>query len=79
MSRILLTFVGVILISVSTFAQTTDRAKIWNEIQEMRQEIKTKEPLLLAPAESDKQKFKDFLTQPNTGLIRLLLREKYDR
>jgi hypothetical protein len=79
MSRILLTFVGVILISVSTFAQTTDRAKIWNEIQEMRQEIKAKEPLLLAPAESDKQKFKDFLTQPNTGLIRLLLREKYDR
>lgn len=78
MPRILLTFVGLILISVSSFAQTSDRNKVLSEIQKLRQEIKTKIPLLLAPAESDKEEFKDFLNQPNTGLIRLLPREKYD-
>lgn len=62
----------------SASAQTVDRAQIEKEIHSLYDQIKEKEKLFLAPSKEDQQAYAKFLEQPDTGLIRLLLREKYD-
>ena len=69
----------LVLASLSALAQTQSREDIIKEIEAKRAEIATLEKHILAPADSDKEEFAAFLTQPQTGLIRLLPREKYDR
>ena len=61
-------------------AQTvSDREQIAREIESLREQIKAKEAQLLAPARRDEQAFADFLRQPDTGLVRLLPRERWHR
>lgn len=60
-------------------AQTTDdRAKAAAEIESLREQIKAREAILLAPAPGDRRRYAEFLAQPGTGLVRLLPREKWD-
>lgn len=59
-------------------AQTTDRAQVAAEIESLREQIKSKESLLLAPSNEDKEAYAEFLSQPDTGLVRLLPRETWD-
>lgn len=59
-------------------AQTTDRAQVAAEIESLREQIKSKESLLLAPSNEDKEAYAEFLQEADTGLIRLLPREKWD-
>lgn len=59
-------------------AQTQDRAQVAAEIEALREQIKAKEAALLAPAREDLEAFAEFLTQPRTGIVRLLPREKWD-
>ncbi len=65
-----------ILTNLNVFAQT--RADVLKEIESLRTQIKAKEKLLLEPAAEDRTAVAEFLKQPDTGLIRLLPREKYD-
>ena len=62
----------------SAQAQAPDRAQLDKEIDELWQQIKVKQDLLLEPAPADKEANAEFLKQPDTGLIRLLPREKYE-
>ncbi|HLF84222.1 MAG TPA: hypothetical protein VI837_08620 [Blastocatellia bacterium] len=67
----------VLLTSIATVAQSQDRAKIEKEIEALREQLKQKEDELLAPSAEDRAQFAEFLLQPDTGLARLLPREKY--
>lgn len=63
----------------SVFAQQKDRAQIKKEIDALNQQIKEKEAELLKPSQEAQQTYAEFLKQSETGLIRLLPRERYDR
>ena len=78
-------FLIFILANSNVFAQTQTRASVLREIESLQTQIKAeqtqlkaKENLLLEPATEDLTAFAEFLKQPDTGLIRLLPREKYD-
>jgi hypothetical protein len=66
-----------LLISIDGVAQSQDRAKIEKEIEALRAQLKQKEEELLAPSAEDRAQFPEFLLQRDTGLARLLPREKY--
>ena len=68
----------LVLSAFSVFAQTDSREKTLKEIEAKRAELAALEKRFLSPSEEDKATYADFLRQPDTGLIRLLPREKYD-
>jgi hypothetical protein len=59
-------------------AQTQSREDLINEITAKRAELLRLEDAFLSPSEEDRAKYANFLSQSDTGLIRLLPREKYD-
>jgi hypothetical protein len=59
-------------------AQTADRARAAAEIESLREQLKAREAVLLAPSDEDRGTYAEFLARPDTGLIRLLPREKWD-
>jgi hypothetical protein len=59
-------------------AQTNDHAQAVREFKDLLGKMKAVENRLLVVSAEDKAAFADFLKQPDTGLIRLLPREKYD-
>jgi hypothetical protein len=63
---------------VDSRAQTMDRAGLAKEIQSLREQLQQKEQEFLAPSAEDRAAFAEFLRQPESGLIRLLPREKYN-
>jgi len=67
----------VLLISIDGAAQSQDRTRIEKEIESLREQLKQKEEELLAPSAEDRAQYAEFLVQPDTGLARLLPREKY--
>ncbi|HEY7546890.1 MAG TPA: hypothetical protein VID27_18505, partial [Blastocatellia bacterium] len=73
MSLVLAFFVSM---PASTFAQ--DRKKLEKEIEELRKQLREKEEQFLSVSEEDRARFADFLKQSDTGIIRLLPREKYN-
>jgi hypothetical protein len=66
------------LSAVPAFAQIQARSDLMREIQAKLGELNTLEKRLLSPSEEDQAAHVDFLRQRDTGLIRLLPREKYD-
>lgn len=70
-------FAFVLLISANAVAQSQDRAKIERDIEALREQLKQRELELLSPAAEDRAQFAEFLLQRDTGLARLLPREKY--
>lgn len=68
----------LILGTLTAFAQTQSRDDILKELQAKRTELATLEKRFLSPSEEDRTTYAEFLRQPNTGLIRILPREKYD-
>jgi hypothetical protein len=58
-------------------AQTGDRARAAAEIESLREQIRARESVLLAPSEDDRKAYAEFLASPGTGLVRLLPREKW--
>lgn len=75
----------LILTAVSGFAQSQSRDDILKQIEAKRSELETRiaelkalEKLFLSPSEADRAAHANFLLQPDTGLIRLLPREKYE-
>ena len=73
-----LSFVCVQLWCAGALAQTVDRAKAAEEIESLREQIKAREAALLAPSDEDRKAHAEFLAQADTGLVRLLPREKWD-
>jgi uncharacterized protein (TIGR03437 family) len=75
-------------------AQTVNRTQLFNEIRELvlqranttdaaalqrlNEQIREKESLFLAPAPEDFAQHAEFLRQPDTGLIRLMPRERFE-
>jgi hypothetical protein len=47
-------------------------------MEALMEKLREKEKEFIAPASEDQEAFAQFLRQPDTGLIRLLAREKYD-
>lgn len=67
------------LLGGDALAQTMDRAGLIKEMQSLREQLQQKEQAFLAPSAEDRAAFAEFLRQPDTGLIRLVTRGKYDR
>jgi hypothetical protein len=86
MKRILIsTVLGVVMCAVfgiTAFAQAPSREELLQELEtkhtELLNDLKRIEKQLLLPSEEDQLAFAEFLTQPDTGLVRLLPREVYD-
>ena len=70
--------VTLLLSSLATLAQTQSREDLVKELEAKHKEIADLEKKLLAPSEEDRLQYAEFLRERNTGLIRLLPREKYD-
>ena len=68
-------FVG--FVGTSIRAQSEDRSALENDIRATLVELKATEQQFLAPSAKDLRKNAEFLTQPDTGLIRLLPRETF--
>ena len=60
-------------------AQAQDRAKLQMKIESLRDQINAKEKVFLAPSAEDMAAFEGFLRQRDTGMTRLMPREKYDK
>jgi len=69
----LFVFALVFMFSAQTFAQ--DRTQLLREIDSLKEQLKAKEKEFLDPSPQDKAAFTEFLSQPDTGLIRLMPRE----
>lgn len=65
-------------LSIAAQTQTQSREDVIKEIEAKRAELAVLEKKVLAVADSDRQEYAAFLTQPQTGVIRLLPRELYD-
>jgi hypothetical protein len=79
LKSILLMLAASLLSSSTAYAQSsTEREQVIKEITALQEQVKARERVLLAPASEDTQAYAEFLSQPDTGLIRLLPREKYD-
>jgi hypothetical protein len=73
-------FVAILsALSMSVFAQTESRDDVLKQIEAKRAELAALEKRFLAPSEEDRAAFAEFLGQPDTGLIRLLPREVFDK
>ena len=68
----------LVLSAFSVSAQTQSRDDVIKQIEAKRAELAVLEEKVLAVADSDRAEFAPFLSQPQTGIIRLLPRETYD-
>ena len=68
----------LVLSAFSVSAQTESRDDVIKQIEAKRAELAVLEQKVLAVADSDREEFAAFLSQPQTGIIRLLPRETYD-
>lgn len=62
----------------TTIAQSPQRSELLKEIEDLRLQLKLREEAFLLPSAQDRAALAEFLRQPDTGLIRLLPREKFD-
>ncbi len=74
---LLIALLSLLTTSISS-AQTKSRQEILAEISTKRTELSNLEKQFLSPTEQDRSDFAELLSQPNTGLIRLLPREVFD-
>jgi hypothetical protein len=70
--------VTLLISSLTSLAQTPSREEVLKEINAKRAELADLEKAYLSPAEEDQVQFSEFLRTPNTGLVRLLPRQKFD-
>lgn len=72
--------VSILLLGVpiAASAQLQDRSQVQAKMESLRAQIQAKEKVFLAPTAEDLAAFAEFLRQPDTGMARLMPREKYD-
>jgi hypothetical protein len=81
MRRIFATAAFIAILSAlsgTVLAQSGSRDQLLTQIETKRAELAVLEKQILEPAEEDRVAYTGFLREPDTGLIRLLPREKYD-
>ncbi len=64
--------------AINCFAQSVSREDLLKSLQAKHAELELLEKQFLMPAAEDRTAYAEFLSQPATGLIRLLPREIYD-
>lgn len=74
----MLALAALATLTVAVRAQSQSRDEILKDIAAKRAELQRLEDQFLSPAEEDRAAFKGLLSQPDTGLIRLLPREVYE-
>jgi hypothetical protein len=74
----LLLLSAIFCLAIGAAPQSQDRAKLEKKIESMMEKLREREKEFLAPSSEDQQGYAGFLRQPDTGLTRLLPREKYD-
>jgi len=77
-STLLLLVLVALLTPIMANAQSSDRSKLLNQIEELRNEIKQKEAQLLGVTDQEKAVYSEFLSQRDTGICRLMPREDFD-
>jgi hypothetical protein len=79
--KILISFVLLGITGLTGYAvvRSNKREEIHKSIADLRTELNKAEQEFLSPAPEDRAKYAEFLKQPDTGLIRLLPREIYDK
>jgi hypothetical protein len=75
--QLMLSVLFVCACCIPALAQSLDHAQLEKEINAAYEQIKAKEALFLDVSAEDKAAYGEFLKQPNTGLIRLLPKEKF--
>jgi len=65
-------------VSIGATRQLQDRSELQAKMESLRAQIQAKEKVFLAPSAEDLNAFARFLEQPDTGMSRLMPREKYD-
>ncbi len=65
-------------LSVAAQAQSESRDDVINQLEAKRAELAVLEKKVLAVSDADREENATFLSQPDTGIIRLLPRETYD-
>lgn len=78
MKKIFFATAFILTLVVSASAQTQSRDDVIKEIEAKRADLAVLEKKILAVDDSDREEFASFLSQPQTGVIRLLPREIYD-
>jgi hypothetical protein len=63
---------------VRTLVGADERALAGAEIESLREQLKAREDVLLAPSKEDREAYAAFLSRADTGLVRLLPRGKWD-
>ncbi len=80
--RRFLTIVTVLMLSlifgVAAFAPPLDRNKLVKEVEALYAQLQEKEKLLMLPAAEDQARHAEFLSQPDTGIFRLMPRERFE-
>jgi hypothetical protein len=78
--RLMLVFTLLLLsiFSSNLVAQTKTREQLLDEITASRNELQGLEQQFLSVSESDRAAYADLLAEPDTGMFRLLPREKFD-
>jgi hypothetical protein len=74
----LLSLTVLATLSVVVSAQSSSRDDVLKDIAAKRAELQKLEDQFLSPSAEDRAAYKELLSQPDTGLIRLLPREVYD-
>jgi hypothetical protein len=59
-------------------AQADERERAAAEVESLREQIRLREQTLLSVPAEDRERHAEFLAQPDTGLVRLLPRERWD-
>lgn len=67
-----------LIFGIAAFAPPFDRNKLVKEVEALYVQLQEKEKLLILPAAEDQAKFAEFLSQPDTGIFRLMPRERYE-
>ncbi len=75
---VLFLIIALPFVGIKGFAQSAPREEVFKQIKAKRAELQLLENQLLAPSEEDRAPYAEFLSQPDTGLIRLLPGEVYD-
>jgi hypothetical protein len=73
-----LTLILACVSAAAQTAQTESRDDVIKQLEAKRAELSVLEKKVLAVGNSDQEEFAAFLSQPQTGIIRLLPRETYD-
>jgi hypothetical protein len=77
--RFAVSAIACIFLFASSQAFAQDRAEIEKKIDSLRERLSNLEKEFLEPAQEDKAAFAEFLSQPDTGIIRLLPRDKFQK